>query len=93
MLAIGRAFMSDPKLLCIDEPSTGLAPLIRQEVFDKISEISRLGITILLVEQEVGSVFQMAHRNYVLSSGKIIAQGTGRQLLADEVLRKTYLGL
>ena len=93
MLAIGRAFMSDPKLLCIDEPSTGLAPLIRQEVFDKISEISRLGITILLVEQEVGAVFQMAHRNYVLSSGKIIAQGTGRQLLADEVLRKTYLGL
>ena len=93
MLAIGRAFMSDPKLLCIDEPSTGLAPLIRQEVFDKISETSRLGITILLVEQEVGSVFQMAHRNYVLSSGKIIAQGTGRQLLADEVLRKTYLGL
>ena len=93
MLAIGRAFMSDPKLLCIDEPSTGLAPLIRQEVFDKISEISHLGITILLVEQEVGSVFQMAHRNYVLSSGKIIAQGTGRQLLADEVLRKTYLGL
>ncbi|MDD5099743.1 MAG: ABC transporter ATP-binding protein [Syntrophales bacterium] len=93
MLAIGRAFMSDPKLLCIDEPSTGLAPLIRREVFDKISEISRLGITILLVEQEVGVVFQMAHRNYVLSSGKIIAEGTGQQLLADEVLRKTYLGL
>ena len=93
MLAIGRAFMSDPKLLCIDEPSTGLAPLIRREVFDKISEISRLGITILLVEQEVGVVFQMAHRNYVLSSGKIIAEGTGQKLLADEVLRKTYLGL
>ena len=93
MLAIGRAFMSDPKLLCIDEPSTGLAPLIRQEVFEKISEISRLGITILLVEQEVSTVFKMASRNYVLSSGKILAQGTGQQLLADEVLRKTYLGL
>jgi len=93
MLAIGRAFMSDPKLLCIDEPSTGLAPLIRQEVFEKISEISRLGITILLVEQDVSVVFKMASRNYVLSSGKIIAQGTGQQLLADEVLRKTYLGL
>jgi len=93
MLAIGRAFMSDPKLLCIDEPSTGLAPLIRQEVFDKISEISRLGITILLVEQDVSVVFKMASRNYVLSSGKILAQGTGQQLLADEVLRKTYLGL
>jgi branched-chain amino acid transport system ATP-binding protein len=93
MLAIGRAFMSEPKLLCIDEPSTGLAPLIRQEVFEKISEISRLGITILLVEQEVSAVFKMANRNYVLSSGKILAQGTGQQLLADEVLRKTYLGL
>jgi branched-chain amino acid transport system ATP-binding protein len=93
MLAIGRAFMSEPKLLCIDEPSTGLAPLIRKEVFEKISEISRLGITILLVEQEVSEVFKMAGRNYVLSSGKILAQGTGQQLLADEVLRKTYLGL
>jgi branched-chain amino acid transport system ATP-binding protein len=92
MLAIGRALMSEPKLLCIDEPSTGLAPLMRKEVFDKISAISRLGITVLLVEQEVSSVFKMAVRNYVLSSGKIIAEGTGAQLLEDEVLRKTYLG-
>jgi branched-chain amino acid transport system ATP-binding protein len=93
MLAIGRAFMSEPKLLCIDEPSTGLAPRLRQEVFEKISEINRMGITILLVEQEVSLVFKMSCRNYVLSSGKIIAQGTGEQLLEDEVLRKTYLGL
>jgi len=93
MLAIGRAFMSEPKLLCIDEPSTGLAPLIRREVFEKIAKINRLGITILLVEQEVSLVFKMSCRNYVLSSGKIIAQGTGQQLLEDEVLRKTYLGL
>lgn len=93
MLAIGRAFMSEPKLLCIDEPSTGLAPRLRQEVFEKIAEINRLGITILLVEQEVSLVFKMSCRNYVLSSGKIIAQGTGEQLLEDEVLRKTYLGL
>ncbi len=93
MLAIGRAFMSEPKLLCIDEPSTGLAPLMRQEVFEKISQINQLGITILLVEQEVSSVFKMAKRNYVLSSGKIIAQGTGEQLMEDEVIRKTYLGL
>jgi branched-chain amino acid transport system ATP-binding protein len=93
MLAIGRAFMSEPKLLCIDEPSTGLAPRLRQEVFEKIVEINRLGITILLVEQEVSLVFKMSCRNYVLSSGKIIAQGTGQQLLEDEVLRKTYLGL
>jgi branched-chain amino acid transport system ATP-binding protein len=93
MLAIGRALMSRPKLLCIDEPSTGLAPILRAEVFQKIGEINNLGITVLLVEQEVSTVFKMASRNYVLSSGKIIAQGTGDELLQDEVIRKTYLGL
>ncbi len=93
MLAIGRALMSRPKLLCIDEPSTGLAPILRAEVFQKIREINQLGITVLLVEQEVSTVFKMASRNYVLSSGKIIAQGTGDELLQDEVIRKTYLGL
>jgi branched-chain amino acid transport system ATP-binding protein len=62
-------------------------------VFEKIMEIRNLGITILLVEQEVSTVFKMASRNYVLSSGKIIAEGTGEKLLQDEVLRKTYLGL
>jgi len=93
MLAIGRAIMSIPKLLCIDEPSTGLAPIMRREVFQKIREISELGITVLLVEQEVSTVFKMASRNYVLSSGKIIAEGSGEQLLQDEVIRKTYLGL
>ena len=85
--------MSGPKLLCIDEPSTGLAPILRAEVFEKIAEIRSLGITILLVEQEVSTVFKMASRNYVLSSGKIIAEGIGDQLLQDEILRKTYLGL
>ncbi len=93
MLAVGRALMSRPKLLCIDEPSTGLAPLMRQEVFKKILEIRDLGVTILLVEQEVASVFKMTDRNYVLSSGRIIAQGKGEDLLRDEVIRKTYLGL
>ena len=93
MLAIGRALMSRPKLLCIDEPSTGLAPILRRQVFETIREIRNLGITVLLVEQEVSTVFKMASRNYVLSSGKIIAQGTGEQLLKDEVIRKTYLGL
>jgi branched-chain amino acid transport system ATP-binding protein len=93
MLAIGRALMSNPKLLCIDEPSTGLAPLMKEEVFNKISDIRRMGITVLLVEQEVNAVFEMADRNYVLSSGKIIAEGSGDDLLKDEILRKTYLGL
>lgn len=93
MLAVGRALMYRPKLLCIDEPSTGLAPIMKEEVFKKIQEISDMGITVLLVEQEVSVVFEMANRNYVLSSGKIIAEGTGDQLLQDEVLRKTYLGL
>jgi len=93
MLAIGRAMMSTPRLLCIDEPSTGLAPKTRAEVFSKIREISGLGITVLLVEQEVSTVFKMASRNYVLSSGKIIAEGHGDSLLQNEVIRKTYLGL
>lgn len=93
MLALGRALMSRPKLMCIDEPSTGLAPILRKHVFEKIGEIRNLGITVLLVEQEVSTVFKIASRNYVLSSGKIIAEGPGEQLLQDEVLRKTYLGL
>jgi branched-chain amino acid transport system ATP-binding protein len=66
---------------------------LRAEVFQKIGEIRKLGITILLVEQDVSTVFKMASRNYVLSSGKIIAEGTGEQLLQDEVIRRTYLGL
>lgn len=93
MLAVGRSMMSNPRLLCIDEPSTGLAPMMRAEVFNKIAQIRKLGITVLLVEQEVGAIFEMADRNYVLSSGKIIAEGTGEALLKDEVLRKTYLGM
>ena len=93
MLAVGRALMSNPRLLCIDEPSTGLAPLMRIEVFKKIRAIREMGITIMLIEQEVSTIFEMTTRNYVLSSGKIIAEGTGDELLQDEVLRKTYLGL
>jgi len=93
MLSTARALMFRAKLLCIDEPSLGLAPKIRQELFAAIQSIHRSGIPVLLVEQEVGTVFQMADRNYVLSQGKIIAEGSGKQLMADESLRAGYLGL
>jgi len=93
MLSTARALMFEARLLCIDEPSLGLAPKIRQELFAAIEQIHQSGIPVLLVEQEVGKVFQMADRNYVLSQGKIIAEGSGKQLMADESLRAGYLGL
>jgi branched-chain amino acid transport system ATP-binding protein len=93
MLAIGRALMGQPKLLCIDEPSTGLAPLVRRDLFERIRQISDSGITVLLVEQDVMAAFAMASRNYVLSQGKIIAEGSREALLQDETIRRTYLGL
>jgi len=93
MLAIARALMGRPKLLCIDEPSTGLAPIVRTQVFETIQKIHSSGVPVLLVEQDVATVFKMTHKNYVLSSGKIIAQGPGEELLKDDVLKKTYLGL
>jgi branched-chain amino acid transport system ATP-binding protein len=93
MLAIARALMFEAKLLCIDEPSLGLAPRIRGELFAAIAKVHEAGVPVLLVEQEVGQVFRMADRNYVLSQGRIIAQGPSAQLMADETLRAGYLGL
>jgi branched-chain amino acid transport system ATP-binding protein len=93
MLAIGRALMIQPRLLCIDEPSTGLSSKLKVELFDRIREIRELGISVLLVEQDVGSAFELANRNYVLSHGRVIAEGTGDELLQDETIRRTYLGL
>lgn len=93
MLAIGRALMVRPKLLCIDEPSTGLASKLKDELFKRIAEIRKSGISVLLVEQDVGLAFELANRNYVLSHGRVIAEGTGDDLLKDESIRKTYLGL
>lgn len=93
MLAIGRSLMVKPLLLCIDEPSTGLAPQVKQLVFDKIKEIQATGMTILLVEQDVSMTFAMADRNYILSHGKIITQGTSEELMKDETVRQSYLGL
>jgi branched-chain amino acid transport system ATP-binding protein len=93
MLAIGRALMSQAKLLMIDEPSTGLAPKLTEELFERLKVIHGLGLTILLVEQDVSYAFEIASRNYVLSKGYIVAQGTADELLADELLKKSYLGL
>lgn len=93
MLAIGRALMIRPKMLCIDEPSTGLASRLKGELFERIKEIRDSGVAVLLVEQDVSSAFQLANRNYVLSHGRVIAEGTSQELLKDEIIRKTYLGL
>jgi branched-chain amino acid transport system ATP-binding protein len=93
MLATARALMFDAKLLAIDEPSLGLAPKLREELFDAIGKIHAEGVPVLLVEQEVGQVFRMADRSYVLSQGRIIAEGTSAQLVADQTLRAGYLGL
>jgi branched-chain amino acid transport system ATP-binding protein len=93
MLATARALMFEAKLLAIDEPSLGLAPKIREELFAAIAKIHAEGVPVLLVEQEVGQVFRMAARNYVLSQGRIIAEGAAASLMADETLRAGYLGL
>ena len=93
MLATARALMFDARLLAIDEPSLGLAPKIREELFAAIARIHADGVPVLLIEQEVGQVFRMADRNYVLSQGRIIGAGSGASLMADETLRAGYLGL
>jgi len=93
MLATARALMFEAKLLVIDEPSLGLAPKIREELFAAIRMIHAQGVPVLLVEQEVAQVFKMAGRNYVLSQGRILAEGSAASLMADETLRAGYLGL
>jgi branched-chain amino acid transport system ATP-binding protein len=93
MLATARALMFEAKLLAIDEPSLGLAPKIREELFSAIAKIHAEGVPVLLVEQEVGQVFRMASRNYVVSQGRLIAEGDAASLMADETLRAGYLGL
>jgi branched-chain amino acid transport system ATP-binding protein len=93
MLATARALMFEAKLLVIDEPSLGLAPKIREELFGAIRKIHAEGVPVLLVEQEVAQVFKMASRNYVLSQGRILAEGTAASLMGDETLRAGYLGL
>ncbi len=92
MLAMGRAMMSKPRLLMLDEPSMGLAPILVEQIFDIIQELNKAGTTILLVEQNAQMALSIAHRGYVLETGKIVATGTGAQLLEDEAVKKAYLG-
>ena len=92
MLAIARALMSRPKMLLLDEPSLGLAPIIVNKIFKTIKEINNEGVTVLLVEQNAHAALNLADRGYVLESGAISIQGTGKELLADDLVKKAYLG-
>lgn len=92
MLAIGRALMSKPKLLLLDEPSFGLAPILVDQMFRMIEEINKQGVTILLVEQNVRAAMELAQRSYVIENGRIVGQGTGEDLLSFESIRSAYLG-
>jgi branched-chain amino acid transport system ATP-binding protein len=91
MLAIGRALMSKPKLLMLDEPSFGLAPILVQMMFEMIAEINRQGVTILLVEQNVRAALELAQRAYVIENGRIVGEGKGDSLLSFESIRSAYL--
>lgn len=93
MLAIGRSLMAEAKLLLIDEPSVGLAPKVKEHMFQRVREVHGLGITILLTEQDIGFAFDLSKRNYVISQGQIMAEGTPEELLGNEIIRKSYLGL
>ena len=92
MLAMGRALMSTPKLLLLDEPSMGLAPIFIQEIFDIIQDIQKQGTTVLLIEQNANKALAISDRGYVLETGKIVLSGTGKELAASDEVRKAYLG-
>jgi len=92
MLAMGRALMSRPEILFLDEPSMGLAPLLVQEIFNIIQDINKAGTTILLVEQNASMALKIAHRAYVMETGSIVLTGTGAELMQSEDIKKAYLG-
>ena len=92
MLAIGRALMSEPRMLLLDEPSLGLAPILIGQVFETIKEINAQGTTVLLVEQNALQALSIAHRGYVLQTGHVVLSGTGEELKQNETVRKAYLG-
>ncbi|KXK58839.1 ABC transporter ATP-binding protein [Micromonospora rosaria] len=93
MLAVGRALMARPKLLLLDEPSMGLAPMLIQQIFEIITRINEQGTTILLVEQNAQQALSRAHRGYVLETGRIVKEGTGQELLHDPAVKEAYLGV
>ena len=92
MLAMGRALMSSPKLMMLDEPSMGLAPILVEQIFDIIKALHKAGTTILLVEQNARMALSVADRGYVLETGKVVTSGSGQELLDDESVKKAYLG-
>jgi branched-chain amino acid transport system ATP-binding protein len=92
MVAVGRALMASPRLLMLDEPSLGIAPRLVASIFEALVEINRSGVTVFLVEQNVQAALTLAHRGYVLESGRIVGQGTGAELLQDAHVRRAYLG-
>ena len=92
MLAIGRALMSKPKLLLLDEPSLGLAPIIIQQIFDIIEQLRKDGVTVFLVEQNANQALKIADRAYVLENGRVVMEGSGNDLLTDPKVREAYLG-
>jgi branched-chain amino acid transport system ATP-binding protein len=93
MLAVGRAMMTRPKLLLLDEPSMGLAPMLIQQVFETITRINEQGTTVLLVEQNAQQALSRAHRGYVLETGSIVKEGSGQELLHDPAVKEAYLGV
>lgn len=93
MVAIGRGLMAGPRVLMLDEPSLGLAPIMVEEMFRVIEEINRSGVSVLLVEQNTEHALAIAHRGFVLESGRVVLSGTGRELLANEKVRQAYLGM
>ncbi|HWU39530.1 MAG TPA: ABC transporter ATP-binding protein [Candidatus Acidoferrum sp.] len=93
MVAVGRALMSKPKLLAMDEPSLGLAPVIVERLFDVLQEIRKTGLTLLIIEQNVQRTLEMADRGYVMENGQIVLEGTGKDLLGNAHLRTHYLGM
>ena len=92
MLAVGRALMSRPKLLLLDEPSMGLAPLVAAQIFQIISELHQQGTTILLVEQNTGAAFKVSNRTYVIETGRVVLQGTPEELVHNREIKRAYLG-